>query len=54
MTRLKAILKVLFHVARRSSTSGEPAYLRVSSGGMSDLEALLADDHTPEQERGEW
>lgn len=54
MTRLKAILKVLFHVTRRNSASGETAHLRVSRGGMSDLEALLVEDHTPEHERGEW
>jgi len=54
MTRLKAILKVWFHVARRNSAGGGATHLRVSRGDTYDFEVLLVEDHTPEHERGEW
>jgi len=53
MTRLKAILRVFFHVGRRNSAAArlmDPRLIRAES----DFCALLVDDDTPEHERGEW
>ena len=51
MAKLKAILRTLFHVARRNSESAEMGVPRLGHAEMSDL---LVEDTTPEHERGEW
>ncbi len=54
MTKLKAILTILFGAARRTSARGETSDLRLGRSEIYDLQALLLEDHTPEHERGEW
>jgi len=54
MTRLKAILSMLFRVARRHSESGATGHPRFGRADMGNCQALLLEDDTPEHERGEW